>query len=118
MVNVRQGEIYWLDDEEPFGSEPGFRRPWVVVQNNLANSTRIGTILACPLSSNLRGAGAPGNVVLQPRESGLRLASVVIVSGLSARDRSLFDTPVSQLGPSRVTELIAGIIGFLVVRGP
>lgn len=118
MVDVAQGEVYWLDDEEPFGSEPGFRRPWLVVQNNLTNASAVRTVLACPLTSNLRRAAAPGNVVLDVRETGLRVPSVVLVSGVSARDRSAFEVPTGRVSEVRLAKVVAGILGLLEPREP
>ena len=61
---IRQGDIYWVDLGEPVGSAPGYRHPHVVIQNNVYNSSRIGTVVVCALTSNLRWARAPGNVPL------------------------------------------------------
>lgn len=56
---IRQGDLYWVEDDEPDGSEPGYTRPYVVIQNDFYNSTRLNTILACALTTNLRHADAP-----------------------------------------------------------
>ena len=107
---MSQGEPYWLDDDEPFGSEPGYRRPWVVVQNQATNQTRIQTVLACPLSSTMRLAAAPGNVRLSPGEGGLTRECVVIVSGVSAKDRVLFLDPIGNVSNRRVLQIVSGIL--------
>ena len=59
---IRQGEIYWVELEEPTGSEPGYSHPHVIVQNNVFNSSRMRTVILCPLTSNLRRGQDPGNV--------------------------------------------------------
>ena len=71
---IAQGDIYWINLEEPAGSEPGFRHPHVVIQNNLFNRSRIDTVVVCLLTSNLRLAKAPGNVLLEKGEGNLAKA--------------------------------------------
>ena len=70
---VAQGDIWWADLPEPTGSGPGFRRPVVVVQGDAFNASRIATVVCVPLTSNLRWADAPGNVLLSARLTGLVL---------------------------------------------
>lgn len=110
---LRQGQVWWIDDTEPRGSEPGYRRPWVVVQNDRANATALRTVLMCPLTTNLRLARAPGNVVLLEGEAGLPRESVVVVSGLSARDRHVLDERIGELGRSRIAQVLSGIVLLL-----
>ena len=62
---IKQGEIYWVDLGEPSGSEPGYRHPHIVIQNNLFNSSKINTVVMCSLTSNLKRGLSPGNVVLK-----------------------------------------------------
>lgn len=110
---LRQGEVWWIDDSEPQGSEPGYRRPWVVVQNNRTNATAIRTVLMCPLTTNLRLALAPGNVRLVSGEAGLPRESVVVVSGLSARDRHHLDERIGELTRARLAQVLSGIVLLL-----
>jgi mRNA interferase MazF len=88
MPDVRRGDIWWADLPEPRGSEPGFRRPVLVVQANPFNESRIRTVLVAAITGNLALANAPGNVLLPRRASGLRDESVINVSQLVAVDRS------------------------------
>jgi mRNA interferase MazF len=60
---IRQGEIYWVDLGEPGGLEPGYTHPAVVIQNNMFNASHLNTVLVCNLSSNLKRAAVPGNVL-------------------------------------------------------
>ncbi|MBK6319040.1 MAG: type II toxin-antitoxin system PemK/MazF family toxin [Dehalococcoidia bacterium] len=115
---MRQGEVYWVLGEEPYGSKPGYRRPWLVVQNNLTNATLLNTVLACPLTSNMRRAQAPGNVVLRRREGGLPNESVVQVVGLSPVERTLFDELIGAVSSVRLGQVLAGIMGVLEPREP
>jgi len=66
---IRQGDIYWVDLAEPSGSEPGYRRPYVVVQNNVFNQSRINTVVLCALTSNLQRAKSPGNLKVTGQSS-------------------------------------------------
>ena len=87
---VTRGEIWWADLPEPRGSEPGFRRPVLVIQANSFNRSRIRTVIVAIISSNLHLAEAPGNVLLTAQETGLPRDSVVNVSQLLSLDRSFF----------------------------
>ena len=111
---INQGDIYWIELDEPEGSEPGFRHPHVIVQNNLFNRSAIKTILVCPLTSNLKRAGAPGNVLLDKKESGLPKQSVVNVSQLFTVEKSQLDEYVGSLSPKRIDEILKGI--YLVLE--
>nr|WP_250123790.1 type II toxin-antitoxin system PemK/MazF family toxin [Chroococcidiopsis sp. CCMEE 29] len=59
---IRQGDVYWIDLAEPIGSEPAYVRPYVVIQNDVLNNSRIRTVIVCALTSNLRRAAAIGEV--------------------------------------------------------
>jgi len=84
---VRRGEVWWADFGEPFGSEPGDRRPVVVVQSDAMNKSKIGTVLLVPLTRTLAWAAAPGNVLCRPKDTGLKHASVANLSQLTVADR-------------------------------
>jgi len=86
-VVARRGEIWWADFGQPFGSEPGYRRPALVVQADAFNQSRIQTVLLIPLTKTLELASAPGNVLCRPRDTGLPKASVVNVSQLAVAHR-------------------------------
>ncbi len=114
---IRQGDIFWVELAPPMGSEPGYRHPHVVVQNNLFNQSRIRTVVVCALTSNLMRAGAPGNVLLSAHEANLPRQSVVKVSQLFTVDKTQLDEYVGSLGPERVREILAGIQLVLEPRG-
>jgi mRNA interferase MazF len=84
---MTRGDIWWADFGVPFGSEPGFRRPIVIIQDDAFNRSRINTVIIIPLTTNLALAEAPGNVLVEKEESGLTKDSVLVVSQLSAIDR-------------------------------
>jgi len=111
---IAQGEIWWADLPEPTGSEPGFRRPVLVVQCDEFNRSRIGTVVCVALTSNLRWADAPGNVKLPARASGLSKESVANVSQVVTLDKSVLTERVGRL-PSRKLDLV--LDGINVVLG-
>jgi mRNA interferase MazF len=106
---MRRGEIWWASLPVPQGSEPGYRRPLLVIQSDDFNRSRIQTVVAVVLTSNLRLADAPGNVLLSPRNSGLPRRSVVNVSQLITVDRSSLTEKVGRLAPDKIREIEIGI---------
>ena len=85
---IFQGEVWWADLPPPTGSGPGFRRPVVVVQADALNRSRLATVVCVPLTSNVKWADAPGNVLLRARTTGLPKDSVANVSQVVALDRT------------------------------
>jgi mRNA interferase MazF len=108
-MNVAQGDIYWLDLDDPRGSEPGYRHPHVVVQNNAFNQSRISTVIVCALTCNLAHATAPGNVLLNTGEAGLPKASVVKVTQVFTVDKGDLEDKLGTLSVRRVRQILAGI---------
>ena len=106
---ISQGDVWWADLGEPVGSEPGFRRPVIVVQGDSFNRSALRTVVTVPLTSNLRWAAAPGNVRLSARATGLPRDSVANVSQLVALDRSILIERVGRLSSSKLELVLAGI---------
>jgi mRNA interferase MazF len=107
---IRRGEIYWVDLAEPRGSQPGYRRPAVVVQVDPFNKSRIATVVVVILTSNLELARAPGNVLLPKSVTGLNKDSVANVSQLMTVDRSELDgAAVAKLPKAYVDDLDEGL---------
>ncbi len=106
---IQQGEAYWVDLGEPRGRGLAYRHPYVVVQSNAFNRSKIGTIVVCGLTSNLKRAEFPGNVVLKKGEAGLSKESVVVVTQLYTVDRNFLLERIGVLSSDRVDEIINGI---------
>lgn len=106
---IRQGEVYWAELDEPLGSEPGYTRPYVVIQNNVFNQSRLNTVLLCAFTSNLRRGQDPGNVTLNAGEAGLPKPSVVVVSQLVTLDRTQLGDYIGTLSKSRVRQILDGV---------
>jgi mRNA interferase MazF len=106
---IEQSEICWADLGEPTGSEPGYRRPVIVVQCDAINRSRIATVVCVPLTSNLKWAGAPGNVLLPKSETGLNRDSVANVSLIVALDKDVLAERVRKIPRRRFELILAGI---------
>jgi mRNA interferase MazF len=106
---MRRGEIWWADLPDPSGSEPGFRRPVVVIQANEFNRSRIRTVIAAAITSNRTLAQAPGNVALSQRSVGLDRESVVNVSQLVTLDKRALTERVGQLSSRKLREVEDGV---------
>ena len=108
-MTLAQGEVWWADLGEPVGSAAGFRRPVVVVQGDAFNRSAIGTVVCVPVTSNLEWSGAPGNVELRPRDSGLSKPSVANVSQISALDRGVLVERVGRVPAAKLDLILRGI---------
>ena len=106
---INQGDIWWIDLEEPSGSRPGYRHPHVVIQNNLFNHSRINTVVVCTLTSNLKRAESPGNLILEKGEANLPKKSVVNVSQIFTVDKSDLAEKIGSLSSVRVVQILEGI---------
>jgi mRNA interferase MazF len=101
VSEIRQGQVYWLAFGTPAGSAPAERHPCVVVQNDIFNRSAIATSVVCLITSNLRRANAPGNVLLKKGEANLPKASVVNVSRILTVDKAELAEFIGNLsGPS------------------
>ena len=115
---INQGDIYWIELGEPEGSEPGYKHPHIIVQNNLFSRSKINTVLVCPLTTNLKRAGAPGNVLLDKKESNLPKQSVVNVSQVFTVGKTQLEEYVGTVSPKRLAEILNGIKLVLNPREP
>ena len=106
---IERGSIWWADLGEPRGSEPGFRRPLLIIQANAFNRSRIQTVVAVVLTSNLRLLDAPGNVLVPAKASGLRRDSVANVSQLITVNRNDLQERAGQLHAATVRQVNTGL---------
>lgn len=106
---MQRGDVWWAELPDPVGSGPGFRRPVLIVQSDLFNRSRIGTVLVVPFTSNLRLADAPGNVMVPRSASGLGRDSVANVSQVLALPKSALTGRVESLPRSLQLEVNAGL---------
>ena len=106
---IKQGEIYWVELEEPTGSEPGYSHPHIVVQNNLFNQSRINTVVICALTSNLKRADAPGNVLLKEGEANLPKRSVVNISQIFTVNKTQLREYIGSVSGTKFRQILKGV---------
>lgn len=106
---VERGQIWWADLDAPEGSEPGFRRPVLVVQADAFNRSRIRTVVAVALTSNLRLVDAPGNVLIPAKASGLAKDSVANVSQVVTLDKDFLTDVAGRLRGESLADVEAGL---------
>jgi mRNA interferase MazF len=109
VASLLPGQVWWAELPDLAGSGPGFRRPVLVVQGNAFNRSRIQTVVVVPLTSNLRLADAPGNVLLAQAETNLPRDSVANVSHILTIDRGLLVEAVGHLSARLLNLVLAGI---------
>jgi len=108
-VVIKQGEIYWVDLGQPSSSEPGYRHPHIVIQNNIFNTSNINTVVICSLSSNVKRVQAPGNVLLKKGEANLPKKSVVNISQIYTVNKSDLVEKIGKVSAKRFKEILEGI---------
>ena len=113
---IQQGDVFWVNLGMPRGSAPGYRHPHVVVQNNLFNASRMSTVVVCSLTSKIRYANAPGNVLLNKGEAKLSKVSVVNVSRVFTVDKADLEEKIGSLSGHRIREILDGIALVLQPR--
>ena len=121
---IKQGDIYWIDLGEPVGAQEvasseetsearddrsAYRHPHVVIQNNVFNKSRIATVVICALTSNLKRANAPGNILLEKGEANLSKQSVVNVSQIFTVSKEQLQQKIGTLSKDKIEEIVEGI---------
>jgi len=108
-VVINQGDIYWLDLDAPRGSEPAYRHPVIVIQSDLFNHRQIRTVVVCELTSTLKYAKAPGNVLLDKGEANLPKQSVVNITQIYTANKVELLDYIGTVSPRRLREILNGI---------
>ncbi len=106
---IRRGEIWFADLGEPLGSEPGYQRPVLIIQDNHFNDSKIATVIVLGMTSNLKYADIPGNVLLRKKDSLLKKDSVINVSQLTAIDKECLVKRISAVPQLIVDQVEYGI---------
>lgn len=106
---VKRGQVWWAELNEPAASEPGFRRPVVIVQSDDFNRSRIRTVIVVAVTSNLKLAKAPGNVLLPKSKTGLAKDSVANVSQIITLDKQYLSEESCRLDPGTMRQIDDGI---------
>lgn len=106
---VNRGQLWWADLAEPVGSEPGFKRPVLIVQSDSFNRSKINTVIAIAVTSNIRLAKAPGNVALSGTKSGLSKDSVINVSQVITLDRESLSEAIGKIDKHTMNQVDEGL---------
>jgi mRNA interferase MazF len=108
-VVIAQGDIWWAELGDPVGAQPGYRRPVVILQGNAFNQSRIATVVCVPLTTNLKWAEAPGNVLLRRTVAGLKQDSVANVSQIMVLDKTQLEERIGAVLPRQFEAILAGV---------
>jgi mRNA interferase MazF len=106
---VKQGDLYWATPPDPRGPEPGYDRPVVVVQQTAINSSEIRTVVCVSLTTNIRLANVPGNVLLSPQKTTLNKTSIANVSQVITLDKRYLKSYIATLPAEALAAVLDGI---------
>lgn len=108
-MNIQQGDLYWVPIAEPSDGESKIIHPHVVIQADVLNQSRIETVVVCALTTNMKRAKAPGNVLLEPGEGNLPKQSIVVVSQVSVVEKNQLGAYIGALSAERIAQILAGM---------
>lgn len=108
-IRIDRGDVFWIGPDESRAPEANYSHPHVVVQDDVFNHSRIGTVVVCALTSNLHRASEPGNVLLDAGEGNLPERSVVVVSQISSLEKARLGSRIGTLSDVRVQQILAGL---------
>src|SRR4028119_751121 len=104
-ARINRGDLFWIGFDESPGPVPGHPHPHVVVQDDVFNHSRIATVVVCALTSNLRRAQEPGNLLLGAGEGDLPKRSVVVVSQVSSVEKARLGGRLGAASDARGVEV-------------
>jgi mRNA interferase MazF len=113
---MTRGELWWADFGVPFGSEPGYKRPVIIIQNDFFNRSNINTTIVIPLTTNMIYADAPGNIVLNKKESKLKKDSVITISQIEVIDRQRLIEKINNIDKSIMNKIENNIMFVLGIN--
>jgi mRNA interferase MazF len=102
---MTRGELWWADFGIPFGSEPGYKRPVLIIQNDFFNRSKINTTIVIPLTTNLILADAPGNILITKNESKLKKDSVITISQIEVIDRQRLIEKITKIDKTVIEKI-------------
>lgn len=106
---ISQGDIWWADLADPPGSASGYRRPVLIVQGDAINRSRIVTAICIPLTSNIKWAAAPGNLLLPAAMTGLDRDSVAQVTLILAVDNAFLTERTGRISTRLLEKVLNGL---------
>ena len=106
---MQRGEIWWATLPPPIGSQPGGRRPVLILQSDFFNRSRINTVVVAAITSNLSHANEPGNVFLPMTGIGLSRDSVVNISQMTAVNKWFLTEYIGTLPEGLMMKVEEGV---------
>ena len=110
-----RGELWWVDLGMPYGSEPAYRRPVLIIQNDFFNYSKMNTTIVIPLTSNELYAEAPGNILLNKEDSKLPKDSVIVISQIRVIDKQRLIERITKVNNSIMDEVVNNLLFVLGV---
>jgi mRNA interferase MazF len=111
------GELWWADFGIPFGSEPGYKHPVIIIQNDFFNNSKINITIVIPLTTNLILAKVPGNIIITKDESKLKRDSVITISQIEVIDRQRLIQRITRIDRTTIEQIENNILFILGIRG-
>ena len=107
---IHQGDLYWIHGQDVAGAKLGVHpHPYVILQEDVFNHSRIETVVVCALTTHMKYANAYGNVLLEAGEANLPKRSVVVVSKVSSVNKTHLGNYIGSLSSQRVAQILAGM---------
>jgi mRNA interferase MazF len=109
LVRPRRGEVYLVNFDPTLGAEIQRTRPALIVQNDIANRHSAITIVAA-ITSQFDQPLYPTEVLIRPREGGLRTDSVVLLNQIRSIDKQRFVRRLGTLKPETMDRVDHAIL--------
>jgi mRNA interferase MazF len=113
---MTRGELWWVDYGIPYGSEPGYRRPVIILQNDIFNTSKINTTVVIPLSTNLLLADVPGNIFISKKDSKLSKDSVILLSQIGVIDKERLIEKISKINNETLSKIETNVLFILGIK--
>jgi mRNA interferase MazF len=113
---MTRGEVWWVDYGIPYGSEPGYRRPVIILQNDFFNNSKMNTTVVIPISSNLLLADVPGNIYIEKKDLKLGKDSVILVSQIGVIDKERLVEKISKINRDIMEKIENNIMFILGIK--
>ena len=108
-MEIKQGDVYWLQSKMPDGSTASYPHPYVVIQDDVINRSRVSTVVVCAMTSNPKRATEPGNILLEAGEANLPRQSVIVVSQVDTVEKAQLGDYIGSLSKQRIEQILAGM---------
>ena len=108
-MEIKQGDVYWLQSKMPDGSTANYPHPYVVIQDDVINRSRVSTVVVCAMTSNPKRATEPGNILLEAGEANLPRQSVIVVSQVDTVEKAQLGDYIGSLSKQRIEQILAGM---------